>query len=125
MMVCTNAFTAAEVVPLKEFTLLLDVLNPFAPHLTEEIHALLGNSASLSEATWPAHDESALVMDEIEVIIQINGKLRDKITVSKDADIPTVEALALAAPKVKEQIDGKTVKKIIVVPGRLVNIVAV
>ena len=124
MMVCTNAFTAAEVVPLNEFRLLLHVLNPYAPHLTEEIHARLGGTVMLADMEWPSHDESALVTDELELVIQVNGKLRDKITVSKDADAATVEAAALAAPKVKEQLDGKTVRKVIVVPGRLVNIVA-
>ncbi len=124
MMVCTNAFTAAEVVPLNEFRLLLHVLNPYAPHLTEEIHARLGGTVMLADMEWPAHDEAALVTDELELVVQVNGKLRDKITVSKDADAATVEAAALAAPKVKEQLDGKTVRKVIVVPGRLVNIVA-
>ncbi len=124
MMVCTNAFTAAEVVPLNEFRLLLHVLNPFAPHLSEEIHARLGGTTMLANMEWPTHDEAALVTDELELVIQVNGKLRDKITVATDADAATIEAAALAAPKVKEQLDGKTVRKVIVVPGRLVNIVA-
>jgi leucyl-tRNA synthetase len=124
MMVCTNAFTAAEVVPLNEFRLLLHVLNPYAPHLSEEIHARLGGTVMLANMEWPSFDESALVTDELELVVQVNGKLRDKITVAKDADAATVEAAALAAPKVKEQLDGKTVRKVIVVPGRLVNIVA-
>jgi leucyl-tRNA synthetase len=124
MMVCTNAFTAAEVVPLNEFRLLLHVLNPFAPHLTEEIHARLGGTTMLANEAWPQHDEAALVTDELELVVQVNGKLRDKISVAKDADQATVEAVALGTAKVKEQIDGKTVRKVIVVPGRLVNIVA-
>jgi leucyl-tRNA synthetase len=124
MMVCTNAFTQAEVVPLNEFRLLLHVLNPFAPHLTEEVHSLLGGTALLADAEWPQHDEAALVTDEIELVVQVNGKLRDRITVPKDADQATVEAAALASPRVQEQTDGKTVRKVIVVPGRLVNIVA-
>jgi leucyl-tRNA synthetase/REP element-mobilizing transposase RayT len=132
MMVCTNAFTTAEVVPLNEFRLLLHVLNPYAPHLTEEIHARVA-AASLPQASpvpmlanmpWPSYDEAALVTDELELVVQVNGKLRDKITVATDADAATVEAAALAAAKVKEQLDGKTVRKVIVVPGRLVNIVA-
>jgi leucyl-tRNA synthetase len=124
MMVCTNAFTAAEVVPLNEFRLLLHVLNPYAPHLSEEIHARLSGTVMLANMAWPSYDEAALVTDELELVVQVNGKLRDKITVAKDADAATVEAAALAAPKVKEQLDGKTVRKVIVVPGRLVNIVA-
>ena len=124
MMVCTNAFTAAEVVPLKEFTLLLSVLNPFAPHLSEEIHRLIGNSGQLAKQPWPQHDEAALIESEIEIVVQINGKLRDKITVPKDAPKEDIEAAAQATDKVQEQLAGKTIRKIIVVPGRLVNIVA-
>ncbi len=124
MMVCTNAFTQAEVVPLKEFTLLLDVLNPFAPHLSEEIHARLGGSGLLSEKPWPNYDEAALILDEIEVVVQVNGKLRDKIRVANGAAQADVEALALASTKVQEHTDGKTVRKVIYVPGKLVSIVA-
>jgi leucyl-tRNA synthetase len=124
MMVCTNAFTQAEVVPLKEFTLLLDVLNPFAPHLSEEIHARLGGSGLLSEKPWPTYDEAALVLDEIEVVVQVNGKLRDKIRVANGAAQAEVEALALSSAKVQEHTDGKTVRKVIYVPGKLVSIVA-
>jgi leucyl-tRNA synthetase len=124
MMVCTNAFTQAEVVPLNEFRLLLHVLNPFAPHLSEELYSRLGGASVLADAAWPQHDEAALVTDEIELVVQVNGKLRDKVIVAKDADQATVEAAALASPRVKEQTDGKTVRKVIVVPGRLVNIVA-
>jgi leucyl-tRNA synthetase len=124
MMVCTNAFTTAEVVPLSEFRLLLHVLNPYAPHLSEEIHARLGGTTMLANEPWPQYDEAALVTDEIELVVQVNGKLRDKITVAKDADQASVESTALGTAKVKEQIDGKAVRKVIVVPGRLVNIVA-
>jgi leucyl-tRNA synthetase/REP element-mobilizing transposase RayT len=124
MMVCTNAFTQAEVVPLNEFRLLLHVLNPFAPHLTEEIHSRLGGTGMLADAAWPQYDAAALVTDEIELVVQVNGKLRDKVIVAKDADQAAVEAAALASPRVQEQTEGKTIRKVIVVPGRLVNIVA-
>ena len=124
MMVCTNAFTQAEVVPLAEFTLLLDVLNPFAPHLSEELNQRVGNEVQLARKPWPEHDESALVESEIELVVQVNGKLRDRITVARDAPKDEVEAAAQASSKVREHTDGKTVRKVIVVPGRLVNIVA-
>lgn len=124
MMVCTNAFTAAELVPLKEFKLLLSVLNPFAPHLSEEINALLGSDSQLATQPWPEHDESALVESEIELVVQVNGKLRDKITVAKDASKEEVESAAQASAKIQEHTNGKTIRKVIVVPGRLVNIVA-
>ncbi len=129
MMVCTNAFTQAEVVPLKEFTLLLSVLNPFAPHLTEELNERVAEASSLiakqlATQAWPTHDEEALIETEVQLVVQVNGKLRDRITISKDASKEDIEAAAQAAPKVLEQTEGKTIRKIIVVPGRLVNIVA-
>ncbi len=129
MMICTNAFTQAEVVPLKEFIQFLTVLNPFAPHLTEEIHervaAVTGRRCSpLSETAWPTYDPAALVRNEIEIVVQVNGKLRERLTVAKDADEEMVKSLALQSPKVLEHTDGKTIRKIIFVPGKLLNIVA-
>ncbi len=124
MMICTNAFTQVEVVPLKEFTQFLAVLNPFAPHLTEEIHSRLGGEAMLSETTWPGYDEAALVRSVIEIVVQVNGKLRDRLTIDKDADEEAVKAAAFDSAKIKEHTDGKTIRKIIFVPGKLLNIVA-
>jgi leucyl-tRNA synthetase/REP element-mobilizing transposase RayT len=130
MMICTNAFTQAEVVPLKEFIQFLTVLNPFAPHLSEEIHHLLAENFQLntcellSEAKWPSYDEAALVRSEIEFIIQVNGKLRDRLMLSKNADEEAAKAAAFESAKVKEHTDGKTIRKIIFVPGKLLNIVA-
>ena len=124
MMICTNAFTQAEVVPLKEFTQLLAVLNPFAPHLTEEIHARLGGTAMLSETEWPAYDLEALVRNEIELVVQVNGKLRDRFMISKDADEEAAKTAAFASAKVAEHLEGKTVRKIIFIPGKIFNIVA-
>ncbi|RYD32740.1 MAG: hypothetical protein EOP87_12290, partial [Verrucomicrobiaceae bacterium] len=123
MMICTNAFTQVEVVPLKEFTQFLTVLDPFAPHLAEEINARLGSTALLSEAAWPAYDPAALVRSEVEIVIQVNGKLRDRLSVSKDADEEAVKAVAFGSEKVKEHLEGKTIRKIIHVPGKILNIV--
>lgn len=123
MMICTNAFTQVDVVPLKEFTQFLTVLNPFAPHLSEEINARLGSKVQLSETEWPVYDPEALVKNEIEIVVQVNGKLRDRISVSKDADEETVKAIGFEAPKVKEHTEGKTVRKVIYVPGKILNIV--
>jgi leucyl-tRNA synthetase len=124
MMICTNAFTQVDVVPLREFTQFLTVLNPFAPHLAEEINSRLGGKTMLSEQVWPKYDEAALVRSEIEFIIQVNGKLRDRLMLSKDADEEIAKAAAFESPKVKEHTDGKTIRKIIFVPGKLLNIVA-
>jgi leucyl-tRNA synthetase len=124
MMICTNAFTQAEVVPMKEFTQLLAVLNPFAPHLTEEIHSRLGGTAMLSETTWPTYDPEALVRNEIELVVQVNGKLRDRFMISKDADEEAAKAAAFASAKVNEHLEGKTIRKIVFIPGKIFNIVA-
>ena len=129
MMICTNAFTQAEAVPLQEFTQLLAVLNPFAPHLTEEIHArmaaITGRRASLlSESSWPTYDPEALIRNEIELVVQVNGKLRDRFMISKDADEEAAKAAAFASTKVAEHLEGKTVRKIIFIPGKIFNIVA-
>jgi leucyl-tRNA synthetase len=124
MMICTNAFTQAEVVPLREFIRFLTVLNPFAPHLSEEIAARLGVETMLCETPWPAFDEAVLVRSEVEFIIQVNGRLRDRVLLAADAGEDAATAAALGSPKVREHTDGKTVRKIVFVPGKLLNIVA-
>jgi len=124
MMVCTNALIAATPRPLAAIQLLLQVLNPFAPHLTEELWSVINpNAALLADLAWPAYDPELLIEDEIELPVQVNGKLRDKIVVKKEASQSDIEAIALACPRVLEHTTGKTVRKIVVVPGRLVNIV--
>ena len=129
MMVCTNELTGATVRPVSSLRTLLQLLNPFAPHLTEELWETLaekfGRPAAglLARQTWPAHDEKYLVEDEIEIPLQVNGKLRDKMTVKKDASSDEIQAQALASAKVQEHMGGKPARKIIVVPGKLVNIV--
>jgi len=124
MMICTKAFQDAETVPQTEFVTFLKILNPFAPHISEEIHARLGGEGLLSEQQWPEFNEAFLIEDEVEIVIQVNGKLRAKLTVAKDATKEEIEALALADSNVKKHTDGNTIRKVIVVPGRLVNIVA-
>jgi len=123
MMVCCNALTAANPRPLSAVRSLLHVLNPFAPHLTEELWDRLGGTMLLAEHPWPAYDPALLIEDEVEMPVQVNGKLRDKIVVPKDAPTADIETAAKAAPNVLPHLEGKTIKKIVVVPGRLVNIV--
>jgi leucyl-tRNA synthetase len=124
MMICTNAFTQAGTVPLAEFVRFLKVLNPFAPHITEEIHSRIGGEGLLSETEWPTYDESALIRTECELVVQVNGKLRDRIWMAMDAPEDTAKELAFASPKIKEHIDGKTIRKVIYVPGKILNLVA-
>lgn len=123
MMICTNAFTQAGKVPMKEFVQFLAVLNPFAPHLTEEIHSLIGGKGLLSEAEWPKYDEQALVRTECELVVQVNGKLRDRIWMSMTASEEEAKAAAFASDKIKEFTDGKDLRKVIYVPGKIMNLV--
>jgi leucyl-tRNA synthetase len=128
MMICTNAFTQAGKVPVKEFIQFLSVLNPFAPHLSEEINERVAKAfklpaASLSESAWPAYDEQALVRTECELVVQVNGKLRDRIWMAMDASEEDAKALAFASEKIKELTEGKTLRKVIYVPGKIMNLV--
>ncbi len=130
MMVCTNAFTGAEVKPAAAIVTFLKVLSPFAPHLADELNAriaskfqALAHPGLLSDATWPTYDPAALIEDEVEVVFQVNGKLRDKARVPIQATKEEIEKIALASARVQEFMEGKPPKKIIVVPGKLVNIV--
>jgi len=129
MMICTNAFTQAGTVPLKEFTDFLTILNPFAPHLSEEIHERVAAAFNrpadlLSESKWPAYDQQALIRTECELVVQVNGKLRDRIWIAMDATEEVAKEIAFASSKVKEQIEGKTIRKIIYIPGKIMNLVA-
>ncbi|MEM7227850.1 MAG: leucine--tRNA ligase [Planctomycetota bacterium] len=100
------------------------VLSPFAPHMGEELWAKLGRAAPIAHTSWPTVDPAMLVDDEIVMPVQIMGKVRGKINVSADADAATIEKLALADEQISGQLEGKTVRKVIVVPGKIVNIVA-
>ncbi|WP_338889343.1 leucine--tRNA ligase [Clostridium perfringens] len=101
----------------------LRLLAPFAPHFSEEQWSLLGNSYSIFNEAWPKFDPKALVKDEVEIAIQVNGKIKNKIMVSSDLDEEGIKAAALADEKIIASTEGKTVVKVIVIKGRLVNMV--
>ena len=98
-------------------------LIPFMPHLAEECWQMIGGEGLCSAAAWPAIDEALLVEDSVTMPIQVNGKRRAEISVSKTASKDDIEATAMAEPALQSFIEGKTIKKVIVVPGRIVNIV--
>ncbi|NDV26602.1 leucine--tRNA ligase [Desulfovibrio sp. JC010] len=106
------------------YSTVLTVLSPIAPHICEELWAAMGYEGYIAEAAWPEHDEAALVTDEILIIIQVNGKMRGKLSVPAAASKEEIEKTALAHENVTKHTDGKTVRKVIVVPGKLINIVA-
>ena len=104
----------------EKFTL---CLSPFAPHLGEELWESLGHSGTLAYEPWPSYDPAALVEDEIEIPVQVLGKLRGRVKVPVGADAATMRAAAEADETVRKHLDGKTVVKVVAVPGRLVNFV--
>ncbi|HEX6603417.1 MAG TPA: class I tRNA ligase family protein, partial [Sphingomicrobium sp.] len=104
--------------------MLVKLISPMAPHLAEESWAALGGEGMVADAAWPAYDPALLVEDQVTLAIQVNGKLRDTLTAARGLPKDEAEALALASDKVQRQLAGATPRKVIVVPDRLVNIVA-
>jgi leucyl-tRNA synthetase len=115
--------SASRAVLSEGLSILLRLLSPITPHITQTLWKELGYGDDILAAPWPEVDEAALVQDEIELMIQVNGKLRGSLRVAKDADKATIEQLALAHEAVQKQLAGAAAKKVIVVPGRLVNVV--
>jgi leucyl-tRNA synthetase len=128
MMIFVNAFTNVETIPLSPMRAFLILLNPFAPHISSELwerlSAEFGDArGDVAQQSWPAYDERLLFEDEVEIVIQINGKLRDRIKMPVVATEEELKAVALSNPKVQDRIAGKAVRNVIVVPKKLVNIV--
>ncbi|PEF33047.1 leucine--tRNA ligase [Bacillus wiedmannii] len=122
MMVFINDAYKAETLPKEYVEGFVKMIAPVAPHIGEELWSKLGYNETITYASWPTFDEAKLVEDEVEIVVQIMGKVRAKLTMSKDASKEEMEQLALEA--IQDQIEGKTVRKVIVVPGKLVNVVA-
>ena len=100
------------------------MLNPIVPHISHALWRALGHADSVADQPWPQADESALVKDSVELVVQVNGKVRGKISVAADADEDSIVETALAKTNVKRFMQGRALRKAIVVPGRLVNLVA-
>ena len=123
MMVLVNEINKLDSVPKKTMETLALLLSPYTPHLAEEMWEMLGHKPSISKESWPKYDASKCVDDEVEIVIQINGKLRSKIMMPLNSDKEAVLNAAKNDEKAKSWLDGKTVVKEIVVPNKLVNIV--
>ena len=128
MMIFVNAFTGAETIPLASMRVFLVLLSPFAPHIASELWEKLSAKftdarGDITEQPWPTYDERLLVEDEVEIVLQINGKVRDRMKMSILATEEQMKTAALSNPKIQDRIAGKTVRKVIVVPKKLVNIV--
>jgi leucyl-tRNA synthetase len=129
MMIFVNAFTTAEAVPVSALRTLLIVLNPFAPHLTSELWEILAGRYPISpneitEQPWPEHRPEFLLEDEVEIALQVNGKVRARLTVPIAATNAELTAIALANDRVQEFTAGLTVRKVVVIEKKLVNVVA-
>ncbi len=123
LMAFINDVMKVERINKAEFKTFITLLNPVAPHITEELWQLAGFEGALSDTAWPQYDEAKTVDDEIEVVVQINGKIRDKMMISADLNPQQMQEVALASEKIQTLIDGKQVVKVIAVPKKLINIV--
>ncbi|GKS56049.1 leucine--tRNA ligase [Enterococcus mundtii] len=124
LMVFVNEAYKVDALPYEYIEGFVQLLAPIAPHIGEELWAILGNEQDLSYAPWPTYDEAALIEDEVEVVFQINGKVRAKASVARDLSKEELEKTAMDDESINEQLEGKTIRKVIVVPNKLVNIVA-
>ncbi len=123
MMIFVNHLTKLEIVPKGPVEKLVLILSPFAPHIAEELWEKFGHSESLAYENWPEYDENLLEEKEIELAVQVNGKIKDKIVVAADASEDQIKEKALRGEKVSAAVAGKELRKIIVIKSRLVNIV--
>jgi leucyl-tRNA synthetase len=123
MMVFANEANKVDTMPKEYAEGFVKMLAPIAPHMMEELWSKFGHDESITYAKWPEFDESKLVSDTVEMIIQVNGRLRDKLSMPVDTDKEKVKEIALSDEKVQKFLDGKDVVKVIVVPNKIVNIV--
>ncbi|MFP3392116.1 leucine--tRNA ligase [Brevibacillus sp. SIMBA_040] len=123
LMVFINEAYKADVLPKKYMEDFVKMLSPITPHIAEELWEKLGHSETLTYEAWPTYDESKLVDDEVEIVLQVNGKNKEKLLIASEATKEQMEELALTNEVIKELIEGKTIVKMIAVPGKLVNIV--
>ena len=99
------------------------LLSPFVPHIAEELAETLGEKPGMVRRAWPTHDDALLEQDEIAIVVQVNGKKRAEIYVPADASEEEIKVKALDEPNVKKFMEGKAVRKVVMVPGRLINVV--
>jgi len=123
LMKLVNAYSDNDVITKSDYLVLLKLLYPIAPHVTEELNELLNNQDMIVNTSWPEYDENKVIDDMIEIAVQVNGKVRDTIIINKDASKEEILNIAKDKDNVKKHIEGKNIIKEIVVPGRIVNIV--
>ncbi|MBN3556506.1 leucine--tRNA ligase [Fictibacillus nanhaiensis] len=124
LMVFVNEANKQDVLPKDFIQGFVKMLSPIAPHICEELWEMLGGEGSIAYASWPVWDEAQLVENEVEIVVQVNGKLKAKMTIAANISGSDMEEAALKDESVQQSIEGKTIRKVITVPGKLVNIVA-
>lgn len=124
MMVFVNESYKVDALPVQYMEGFVKMLSPVMPHVAEELWQLLGHDDTITYAKWPTYDEDKLVESTVQVVLQVNGKVRSHIKVAKDTSKADLEKIALADETLKEWIDGKTVRKVIAIPNKIVNVVA-
>ncbi|TYA12899.1 leucine--tRNA ligase [Paenibacillus faecis] len=123
LMIFVNEAYKTDIVPKTAAENFVQMLSPLAPHLAEELWERLGHNETVTYEPWPTYDEAWTVDAEVEIVVQVNGKIVDRTKISKDLDQAAMQEHAFALPNVKQAVEGKTVRKVIAVPGKLVNIV--
>ena len=122
LMILANKYDEEESITKKDYQVLLTLLNPIAPHITEELNETLGYEP-ICNTSWPTYDEEKTIDKEITIGVQVNGKLRGEINIAKEDDEETIKNKALTNENVKKHIEGKEIVKVIVIKGKIVNIV--
>ena len=123
LMVLVNTFEKQVSVPILQYRVLLLLVAPFAPHIAEELWSRLGNTKSIFLAKWPEWDESKILTESVSIAVQVNGKVRTVLTVASGTDEKEVTRLALADANVRTHLAGRTPRKIIFIPGKILSIV--
>ena len=123
MMIFINELPADEPVPREAIETLVKLTAPFAPHITEELWSLLGHEGSVFDSPFPKYDESKMVEDTVTVVLQVNGKIRDKLEVPTGLSREELEKFATSSERVQKHVGDMQIKKLIVVPNTLVNVV--
>lgn len=122
LMILTNAYDALDTITKEDYRLLITLLNPIAPHITEELNEQIGFSP-ICESTWPEYDDEKTIEDTKEIAVQVNGKVRGTIEINIEDDENSIKEKALDNDNVSKHIEGKDIVKIIVIKGKIVNIV--
>jgi leucyl-tRNA synthetase len=122
-MICVNELSSLKCNKRGILEPLAVLVSPYAPHIAEELWALLGNTESITKTSFPVFDEKYLIENIHEYPVSINGKMRVKLTLPLSLTVPEIEAAAMADPSVQKWLEGKAPKKVIIVPGKIVNLV--